>query len=119
VSLHAWSVIEYARRNVDPIDERGFAARIVPQIASTDLIFYQIGWSTTPILWYLPPERFHIVASDYGRASRENPASRVWVLRLEGMPLAPGIAESLAGYRKQRTVAIEHAWADLYDRPPE
>ncbi|MBI5085446.1 MAG: glycosyltransferase family 39 protein, partial [Acidobacteria bacterium] len=100
IPAHAWSVLEYSRRTIDPLRHKDFAEQLRRQIQAGDLVFYPIGWANTPLLWYLPPERYKVVGWKFDEAGRNNPDARVWVLSTYGAEPAEGMKAAVAGYRR-------------------
>lgn len=112
--LHAESLVSYRRMAVDPMDFKGLATELAPQIEKSDLIFLQSNWSTTPILYYLTADRYRIVGRGYGEACRQDPNARVWALFFYNQQMPQEWAEVLANYRIVETIEVPHARAVLY-----
>jgi hypothetical protein len=117
-ALHGYSVWAYRDMLTTPVDYRQFADDLKPQIESTDLIFLARDWATTPILYYLHPDQYHIYASNFAEVCRQYPNSRVWVLALHGGDPPDGVEPALAGYSAIETVEIHLARGVLYSRNP-
>jgi 4-amino-4-deoxy-L-arabinose transferase-like glycosyltransferase len=115
-SLHAFSVEVYNDRIISQGDFGGLAAKLTPQIRSGDLFFIHRDWYTTPILYYIRPDRYKVDASDFTKAVQRDPQARVWVLLFGKESPEPGITQALQGYRQVETVDSYLGQAKLYCR---
>jgi 4-amino-4-deoxy-L-arabinose transferase-like glycosyltransferase len=115
--LHVVSVAAHERMLADPADYQHFVASIKQYTQPDDLIFLVKRWNVTPVLYYLPADRYHLVGSDYGEACRLNPHSRVWALALYDADIHPEIKHALAEYRMLKTIEGPYVKAVLYERP--
>jgi 4-amino-4-deoxy-L-arabinose transferase-like glycosyltransferase len=114
---HFHSVEAYRHMTVDPADFGAFSRAVRPHIQEDDLIFIERTWLGTPLLYYLRPPQYRIIAGDYAEALRRNPQARVWWLNAyeeQGVP--PKIRSALYAYREQR-LAVK-GQAILYSRTP-
>lgn len=114
--LHAFSVAAYRDRIESPVNFRAFADKLKPDIRSDDLIFLRRDWDTTPILYYLTSDRYHVRAIDSAEAIPRDPHVRVWVLLFRGEDLPRGMEPKLADYHEVGTVDVHLAQAVLYCR---
>ncbi|MBI1786798.1 MAG: hypothetical protein HYR60_04495 [Acidobacteria bacterium] len=113
--LHLGSLVAYDRTTSDPADYRKFAFAIMPHVRSGDLIFLIKRWNVTPMIYYLPAERYRLVGQEYERACRDNPRARVWALALYTDDFSPRIKEALKAYRAVRTIQMPYVKAVLYE----
>jgi 4-amino-4-deoxy-L-arabinose transferase-like glycosyltransferase len=120
VPVHVFSVRAFFNRNVDPLDHARFSQRIIEFARPDDLFFFRPWWDTTPIVYYLPVKRFHLVGRDYQESRRQYPASRVWTLLFYGsrMRHEEEMEAAVKGYRLVRTVDVPYGRALLYEPPP-
>jgi hypothetical protein len=109
LSLHA-----YAPMTVDPTDYATFAAALQSQIGAEDLIFVRKAWFATPILYYLPPQKYHIAARNFSAECARRPQAGVWVVLLHETDAQPEIRQALAGYRLERVIDGPEARAMMY-----
>jgi hypothetical protein len=110
LSLHA-----YAPKTVDPTDYTQFAVSLQSQARSGDLIFVRKAWYATPILYYLPPERYHIAARNFSKECLQHPKSRIWTVLLHETDVQPEIQQALAGYQVKAVIEAPDARAALYE----
>ena len=104
---------------LDPTDYASFAAALQSQVEAEDLVFVHKAWYATPILYYLPPERYHIAARDFSRECASRPTSRVWAVLLHETEVQPQIRQALAAYSVQRVIEGPEARAILYIAPAD
>jgi 4-amino-4-deoxy-L-arabinose transferase-like glycosyltransferase len=117
-TLHGISVWAYRDRLTTPVDFKVFADKLEPHIQPTDLIFLKKDWSTTPILYYMTPDHYHLYASNFSEVSQRNPNARVWVLTFRGDEDPVAIKQAVEGYRETETVATNMARGVLYIHSP-
>jgi hypothetical protein len=110
------SAISYRNMMMDPADYGRFAGSFQQDIHPGDLIFIQKAWYTTPILYYLGPDRYRLVGRNYAAASAGNPDARVWVVMLYDLEPTKDMKAALTEYQPVRTVATAQAKAILYQR---
>src|SRR5262249_27327333 len=55
------SLVSFRQMTVDPADYAGFASAVRSEIQSGDLVFIRKAWYTTPILYYLRRDQYHLV----------------------------------------------------------
>lgn len=115
--LHAVSVAVHEPMIADPADYQQFVASIKPYTQPDDFIFLVKRWNVTPVLYYLPADRYHLVGANYGEACRLHPRSRVWALALYDADIHPQIKDALAQYRMLKTIEAPYVKAVLYERP--
>jgi hypothetical protein len=115
-AICAASLIAYRGMTVDPADYTRFAAGLKSEVQPGDLIFVRKAWYETPILYYLPAERYHLVGKELAAECARHPAARVWVVRLYVFDPEIAVEEALKQYRQVRTVAGPQAEAILYER---
>jgi hypothetical protein len=111
VSLHAFST-----RLVDPQDFLGFSRALAPRLSPNDLILIRRNWDTTPILFYLRPQKYRIFASDYCAALANEPETRVWALRFYKQPNSAEMERCVSGLSVADHVQVGLAEAVLYTR---
>lgn len=118
--LHGFSVWAYSNRLVSPVDYKEFADKLKPNLQDDDLIFLSRTWYTTPILYYLTPGHYHLLASNFADACRRNPNARVWVLLFRGetSEFPADMKLALGRYREVETLDIHLARGVLYCRNP-
>jgi len=117
-ALHGFSVWAYSNRSVGPVDYKEFADKLKPHLQSDDLIFLRREWDTTPILYYVKPDHYHLLASNFVDACRRNPNARVWALLFHGEELPAAMEPALKEYREVETVEVYLARGVLYCRGP-
>jgi len=106
----------YSHVSAGRADYKSFAAALVPQIESTDLVFLTPEFFSTPLLYYMTSDWNRIVGRNYEAACRDNPHSRIWALwfyNYEPEPREP-IEEALSNYHAVRTVEAPGVQASLY-----
>ena len=109
------SFVSYRDMMVDPADYARFGATLQSEIRPTDLVFIRKAWYATPILYYLQPDKYHLVGRNYAGSCAGNPHARVWVVLLYEDAPAKDAQTALSGYRPIRTVTAPHAKAILYE----
>ena len=114
--LHLQSVAAHSRLRIDPVDFRAFAEMLRPRIQPDDLIFLRRHWASTPILYYLRPDRYSVYANDFGSATTAHPGSRVWQLVFYGDATRPDSETALRSYHRADVVELGPATASLYVR---
>jgi hypothetical protein len=100
------------------VDYKEFADKLKPHLQSDDLIFLRREWDTTPILYYVKPDHYHLLASNFVDACRRNPNARVWALLFHGEELPAAMEPALKEYREVETVEVYLARGVLYCRGP-
>ena len=97
-------------------DYKAFAAVLLPQIQSTDLVFLTPEFFSTPLLYYTTPDWNRIVGRSYDVASRDHPHARIWALQFynyePGLP--DSMVQALSNYHPVRTVEAPGVQASLY-----
>ena len=116
IPLHAASLDAYRSMTVDLADYKPFAAALVPHIRPDDLVFVHRAWYATPIQYYLPPDRYHLVGSNYDRALSQHADARIWVVLLYDKEPPAAAALALRTYRQLKTIACPFGTATLYAR---
>ena len=107
----AVSLREYSPMTVDPANYRGFASVLARQVGPNDLVFIVKRYDVTPMLYYLNPQRFHLVASNYEKELRRNPDASVWALSLYNDDIEAPMKRALAGYRPVQQIQLPYAKA--------
>jgi hypothetical protein len=115
VGLHAASLKAYQSYTTDPADYRRLAAALSPQVRQGDLIFLRKSWTVTPILYYLPDDKYQLVGRDYGKALLLHPKARVWALAIYEDDVASAMKQALMERRPVQTIEIPYAKAILYE----
>jgi 4-amino-4-deoxy-L-arabinose transferase-like glycosyltransferase len=113
-TLHGFSVSAYNNRIASPVDYKGFADKLKSRLQGGDLIFLSRAWYSTPILYYLTPDHYHLLAGNFVDACRRNPNARVWALLFHGEEFPPGMEPALEKYREVETVEVYLAHGVLY-----
>lgn len=115
-ALHGYSTMAYSNRLISPVDYREFADKLKPRLRSDDLIFLHRDWYTSPILYYLTPDRYHLRATAFEDNCRSHPNARIWALLFRGESFPDEMKKALNGYHPVQTVEIFQARAVLYCR---
>jgi 4-amino-4-deoxy-L-arabinose transferase-like glycosyltransferase len=95
-------------------DYRGLAARWLPELDPSDLIFVRKDWRTTPLFYYVGGRRHRYVGRDYAEEVRTHPAARIWVVRFDDLAPSDAAREALATYEPARTIAADDIAVELY-----
>ena len=114
-ALHAFSVVAYRDNTVTPIDFGEFTGKLAAHVRPADIIFFRKDWDTTPVLYYLKTDRYHLVGTNFA-AANQNPADRVWVLLFHGEEFPPDMKQALQQYHEGEAVEVNLARAVLYCR---
>lgn len=114
-ALHGFSAASYRDRTVSPVDFRDFAEKLTPRVWPADIIFFRKDWDTTPILYYLKTDRYHLVGTNFAYANR-TPAPRIWVLLFRGESFPRSMKQALDHYHEGEKVEVYLASAVLYCR---
>jgi len=109
------SCLSYRGMTVDPADYAQFGNTLQAAIHPSDLVFVRKAWYAAPILYYLPPGRFHLVGRNYAGSCVGDPHARVWVVLLYDAAPTDDIQSALAGYRAVKTISAPRAKAILYE----
>jgi hypothetical protein len=109
------SCLSYGAMTVDPADYTQFGTTLRSSIHPSDLVFVRKAWYATPILYYLPADRFRLVGRDYAGSCAGDPHARVWVVLLYDAAPAGDMQSALAGYHAIKTITAPHAKAILYE----
>jgi hypothetical protein len=115
VAMCIASCMSYRAMTVDPADYTQFGNTLQSAIHPSDLVFVRKAWYATPILYYLPAGRFHLVGSNYAGSCAGDPQARVWVVLLYDAAPAGDMQSALASYRAVKTITAPHAKAILYE----
>lgn len=115
-TFHGMSLAAYRDRSAGPVDFKGFADKLAPHLEANDLIFLHREFYSTPVLYYLKPDHYHLLASHYAEATRGNPNARVWVLLFTREKFPLDMQTALEGYRECETVDFYLARGVLYGR---
>jgi len=109
------SCISYRNMMVDPADYGRLGAALQSEIRPADLVFVRKAWYATPILYYLPPDKYRLVGRGYADSCAGNPGSRVWVVLLYDDAPAKEVQTALSNYRSIKTLTVPHGKAILYE----
>jgi hypothetical protein len=106
----------YSHVSAGRADYKAFAAALVPQIESTDLVFLTPEFFSTPLFYYLSSDWDHIVGRNYDTASCGHSQARIWALWFSNYEphLSPTMARALTNYHVLRTIEVPGAQASLY-----
>jgi hypothetical protein len=114
LSLNVAGFLEFRKQPHSPNDFKTFAAKVAPKVQIGDLWFTFRHWATSPIFYYLDPDRYTFVYRDYAHVLSLQPLARVWVLGLEGLPPPTRVTAPLNGYHRINRVEARGVYADLY-----
>jgi hypothetical protein len=117
-AFHGISVAAYRDRVAGPLDFKGFADKLLPRLKTDDLIFMHREFNTTPVLYYVKPGRYHILAAHFDEAASRNPNARVWALLFNREELPDDMQPALADYHEVETVDFYGLRGVLYCRGP-
>jgi hypothetical protein len=112
--LFVASLSSYGRMSVDPADYTAFASNLQSSIGGGDLVFVRKAWYETPILYYLPKNKYHLVGRNYSELCSANPSANVWVVLLYDPGPTEEMQAALSGYEPIKTITGAHSKAILY-----
>ena len=115
----AASLASYRQMTADPADYAQLARGVKTEMQASDLLFIKQEWDTTPILYYLSGDQYHLVGrrlEDYALACAQNPTARVWVLLPHDTGESDEMQRALSDYQPVRTITALHGKAILYQR---
>jgi hypothetical protein len=115
----AVSLASYSQMTADPADYAQLAREVKAEIQASDLLFIEKAWNTTPILYYLSADQYHLVGrrpADYALACAQNPTARVWVLLPHDTGESDEMQRALSDYQPVRAITALHGKAILYQR---
>ena len=106
----------YSHVSAGRADYKAFAAALVPQIESTDLVFLTPEFFSTPLFYYMTSDWNQIVGRNYEAASRDHPHARIWALWFSNYEpeASPSITKALADYHVVRSIDVPGGQASLY-----
>jgi Dolichyl-phosphate-mannose-protein mannosyltransferase len=106
----------YGRTWAGRADYSSLSALLSPQVESTDLVFLNPEFYSTPIFFYMTSNWNQIVGRNYEEACRENPRARVWALWFYNYEpeLRQPMEEALSNYHIIETVEAPGVQAKLY-----
>ena len=113
------SVASYSPMTDDPADYAQLAREVKAEMQASDWLFIDRAWNTTPILYYLNGDQYHLVGrrpEDYALACAQNPTARVWVLLPHDTKGSYAIQRALSDYRPLKIVTATHSKAILFQR---
>jgi 4-amino-4-deoxy-L-arabinose transferase-like glycosyltransferase len=114
---HVLSLIHARDVPMNPRDYRALSTKLASRVQEPDLILVRgKHWQTTPIFYYLNPERYHFIGKDYSRAIAAHPDSRIWALSWENRQ-SQEMTAALTGYRPTEEIAVPGAQAVLMNPP--
>ncbi len=116
-ALHITSLVSYQPRSESPVDFRMLSQKLIAQVQPSDIILIRRLWSDTPILYYLPAERFHL--EEIGQTSEvlSRPSTnRVWVLNYYSEPLKRPVQPTLGDFTVETVLEVYNGRAVLYSR---
>ncbi len=115
----AVSLVSYRQMSADPADYAQLAREVKAEVQPSDLLFIEKAWNTTPMLYYLNADQYHLVGrrpEDYALACAQSPKARVWVLLPHDTDESDDMQRALSDYRPVRTITALHGKAILYRR---
>lgn len=118
IPAHWASVVFHHARLSSPRDYRGLAARWLPTLQESDLIFVTEEWRTTPIFYYVDGRRHHYVGAHYHDTLASHPNARVWLMGFEGLPSSDEARAAVAGYRRAQRLEAQEVTVELYVPQP-
>ncbi len=113
-SLNTAGFLEYREQPHSPTDYKELAAQVVPKAQPGDLWFIFRHWATSPIFYYLDPDRYTFVAREHAQILSKQPGARVWVLGFERLPPPTRVTDPLNGHHRLVHVEARGIYADLY-----
>lgn len=117
IVVHLWSVVYYRSYPSEILDYQGLAQKMAVKIKDEDLIFvHPRSWITTPIFYYLKPEKYQLVTGNFRKEVARHPQARVWAVEFDGQPLTKEMQAALAGFARQDEVASLRSTGKLYVR---
>jgi 4-amino-4-deoxy-L-arabinose transferase-like glycosyltransferase len=111
---HYLSIEYHKSRPQSPTGYKFLAEQWIPNIESSDLIFVQRHWVTTPIFYYLKSDRYRFVGRNYSEEITKNAGSRVWLLSFTGLRISKKIKDALRQYKLSTTITSLRTKALLY-----
>jgi hypothetical protein len=115
--LSAATAVRSYERVSSPRDYSGLAEQVRPQIKSDDVIVSETNWWATPVHYYFPPDRFHVVPA--GSVAPPLP-HRVWIVVFGEDAAAKTrrlAAARLPDYVERAHAEARQAYAALYEPP--
>ncbi len=105
---HYSGLREYTHVSAGRADYKLFAAALVPQIESSDLVFLTPEFFSTPLFYYVTSDWNQIVGRNYETACHDHPGARVWALQFYNYEpqLQPSMAKALMSYHVVRTLDV-------------
>ena len=116
IGLHTASINSYRTFTTDPADYHKLELALSSRVQQGDMIFLRKSWSATPILYYLPEDKYQLIGSGYGQACRRAPNARVWAVAIYEHDIFDPMRQALTEYQPVQTVEIPYAKAVLYIR---
>lgn len=116
-ALHITSMVSYLPRSASPVNYRLLAQKLVAEVHPADIILIKRNWRDTPILYYLPEDRFHLAELSQASAVLSRPATdRVWVLQFYPPILRSPADSTLGDFQVETVLEIYGARAVLYSQ---
>lgn len=114
------SVRYFGGVDATPIDFRGLARQLTPELRETDRILVFRHYAMTPLFYYVPATPNRYVAEDYARTMSAVPRGRVWLISLQDSLIADPEDMRAAVGRCQlaRTLRSTFIRAELYESCP-
>jgi hypothetical protein len=115
----AASLASFSQMTADPADYAQLARELKTEMQASDLLFIKKEWDTTPILYYLSGDQYHLVGrrpEDYALACAQNPTARVWVLLPHDTKGSYAMQRALSDYQPLGIVTALHGKAILFQR---
>jgi hypothetical protein len=116
IGLHTASINLYRSFTTDPADYRKLALALSSRVERADMVFLRKSWSATPILYYLPEDKYQLIGHGYREACQRAPQARVWALAFYENDISDPMKQALTEYQAVQTVEIPYAKAVLYLR---
>jgi hypothetical protein len=106
----------YSHVSAGRADYKSFAAALVPKVESSDLVFLNPEFFSTPLFYYITAHWDHIVGRNYELACRDNPRARIWALQFYNYEpqLRDSMAQALSNYHVIQTIDVPGGKAGLY-----
>jgi hypothetical protein len=99
--LHFESVRAYHNMNIGAVDFRIWAQQVKPYIKENDLVFVIRAWYGTPLLYYIHPPQYRVIANRFPAGEPGKSGARIWWLTMRDEKMPPSLQAALSGYREE------------------